>query len=84
MGVEALVVDLHPGHRQTRGLLVDVAVAVDLGVVADTLEEPVDDPRRAAPRRAIATGRRRLDPTPRIDAERSTIEVSSFVSKSSR
>ena len=45
--VEALVVDLHRAHRRGRRRLVDVAVAVDLGVVADPLEQPVDDPRRA-------------------------------------
>ncbi len=45
--VEALVVDLHLAHRRGRGRLVDPAVAVDLGVVAGPLQEPVDDPRRA-------------------------------------
>ena len=45
--VEALVVDLHGPHRGGRGRLVDVTVAVDLGVIAGALEQPVDDPGRA-------------------------------------
>src|SRR5439155_23956529 len=50
--VEALVVDLHRPHRLARRRLVDAAVAVDLGVIADPLQQPVDDPWRssAAPR----------------------------------
>ena len=45
--VEALVVDLHGPHRRGRGRLVDVTVAMDLGVIAGALEQPVDDPGRA-------------------------------------
>ena len=76
--VEALVVDLHRPHRGGRDRLVDVAVAVDLGVVADALEQPVDDPRRApsaaGDRRAWRPARCRRR---RIAAERSTIAASS-------
>ena len=46
-GVEAEVVDVEDRHRLDHGLLVDPPVAVDLGVVADPAEQPVDDPRRA-------------------------------------
>ena len=59
--IEALVVDLHRAHRRGRGRLVDVPVAVDLGVVADALEEPVDDARRPAPAPGDGPGRRRFD-----------------------
>ena len=47
--VEARVVDLEEAHRLDRRRLVHAAVAVDLGVIAHALEEPVDDPRRPAP-----------------------------------
>ena len=46
--VEPFVVDLHLAHRVTRRVFVDTAVAVDLGVVADALEQSIHDPRRAA------------------------------------
>ena len=46
-GVEALVVDLEQAHGFPRRALVHSAVAVDLGVVADALEEPVHDARRS-------------------------------------
>ena len=41
--------------------LVDVAVAVDLGVVADALEQSVDDARRAPAAPGDGLGRRRVD-----------------------
>ena len=46
------MVDALHVERGVRRLLVDLPVAHDLGVVADPLEEPVDDARRpaAAPR----------------------------------
>ncbi len=61
-----------------RGRFVDPAVAVDLGVVADPLEQPVDDPGRApsAPGDRLAS-RPRRSVTPRISAERRTIDASS-------
>ena len=72
--VEALLVDLHPAHRLLGRSSVDPAVAVDLGEVADALEQPVDDPRRARAR----AGRWPPPPsasmsTSRMPAERRTI-----------
>ena len=49
-------------HRVARRRLVDVAVAVDLGVVADALEQPVDDPRRAPTASGDRPDGGRLDP----------------------
>src|SRR5439155_22911341 len=45
--VEALVVDLHHPHRLVDDLAIDAATAVDLGMVADPLEQAIDDARRA-------------------------------------
>ena len=59
--VEALVVDLHLAHRGGGGRLVDAAVAVDLGVVAGSLEQPVDDPWRAPAAGRDRPRRGRLD-----------------------
>ena len=75
--IEALVVDLHRPHRRRRGRLVDMTVAVDLGVIADALEQPVDDRGVPRPRRAIARIAASSMPTPRITAERSTIAARS-------
>ena len=59
--IEPLVVDLHGSHRGGRGRLVDVPVAVDLGVVAHPLEEPIDDARGAAAPSGDGAGRGRFD-----------------------
>ena len=77
-GVEARVVDLEEAHGLDGRGLVDRARPDDLGVVADPLQQPVHDPRRAPPpprdRHAPQRGRSRC---PRIPADRSTISVSS-------
>ena len=59
--VEALVVDLHRLERLAGGRRVDPAVAVDLGVVAGPLQQPVDDPRRAPAAARDRPGRRLVD-----------------------
>src|SRR5436190_2097106 len=46
--VQALVVDFQEVQRQAGGVDVDHAAAADLRVVADALEQPVRDARRAA------------------------------------
>ena len=79
--VEAELVDVERGHRLGTAVAVDhAAVAVDLGVVTDAAQEPVDDARRAT----AAPGDRRAPSastsTPRIPAERRTIAVRSATS----
>ncbi len=59
--VEPLVVDLHGLHRGGRDRLVDPPVAVDLGVIANALEQPVDDPRRAPSTAGDGPAGRRVD-----------------------
>ena len=57
---------------------VDAAVAVDLGVVADAAQEPVDDPRRRpAARRRSPPRPSSVTSMPRIRAERRTIATRS-------
>ena len=60
-GVEALVVDLHRAHGGGRRRFIDPPVAVDLGVVPDALEQPVDDARRATTASSDGHGRRVVD-----------------------
>src|SRR3990172_3816933 len=48
-GIEAFVIDLEEAERFVRGGLGDPAVAVDLGVVAGSFQEPVDDAGCAPP-----------------------------------
>ena len=47
--VETLVIDLHAPHGVARRAFVDAAVAVDLGMVADALEQSIHDARRPPP-----------------------------------
>src|SRR4029077_20006674 len=62
--VEPLFVDLHPAHRLFGDLPIDPAGAVDLGEVADPLEQPVDDPGRPAPAAGDRVGRLAVDVDP--------------------
>src|SRR4029079_1014547 len=46
--IESFCVSLYRTHRRGRGRLVDMTVAVDLGVVANPFQKPVDDAWRPA------------------------------------
>jgi hypothetical protein len=75
--VQTLVVYLESDQCLVGGRRVDAAVAVDLGVIANAAQEPVDDPRRAAS--APGDGRRAVraqlhaEQSGRADDDRSEI-----------
>ena len=68
--VEAELVDLEQRERVRAVVERDPAVGAHLGVVADALQQPVRDARRAAARDAISLAPSASSSTPRICATR--------------